>query len=189
VNVAHLEFCASPEWRQMVEELVIPATLRDLDLGDDVLEIGPGPGFTTDLLRTRTARLTAVELDADLAAALATRLAGSNVDVLHGDATELQLPSGRFSGAVSCNMLHHVPTDEAQDAIFSELARVLRPGATLAAADSAPRDALDAFHEGDTYHPIDPAALADRLTGAGFEAVDLREYELGWTCAARRVTA
>jgi SAM-dependent methyltransferase len=185
VNAAHLEFCASPEWRQMVEELVLPATLRDFDLGGDVVEVGPGPGFTTDVLRTRTARLTAVELDADLARRLADRLAGGNVDVVRGDATDLRLPTGRFTGAVSCNMLHHVPTDDAQDRVFTELARVLRPGGLLLAADSAPRDQLDAFHEGDTYHPVDPDVLPSRLTAAGFEGIEVREYELGWTCAAR----
>ncbi|MCI0636396.1 MAG: SAM-dependent methyltransferase, partial [Actinobacteria bacterium] len=60
MNAAHLEFCASPEWRQMVEELVLPAALRDLDLGDDIIEVGPGPGFTTDVLRGRAGRVTAI---------------------------------------------------------------------------------------------------------------------------------
>jgi len=34
---------------------------------DDVSEIGPGPGFTTDVLRQRVAHLTAVEIDDVLA--------------------------------------------------------------------------------------------------------------------------
>lgn len=58
------------------------------ELGDDVLEIGPGPGLTTDLLRERVARLTAIEVDHDLAEPLRRRLAGTNVEVLWGDATE-----------------------------------------------------------------------------------------------------
>jgi 16S rRNA A1518/A1519 N6-dimethyltransferase RsmA/KsgA/DIM1 with predicted DNA glycosylase/AP lyase activity len=87
-----MEFCASPEWRQMVEEIVLPAALRDLDLGDDVVEIGPGPGFTTDVLRTRVEHLTAVEIDPVLAEPLRERLAGTNVDVIEGDATSLDLP-------------------------------------------------------------------------------------------------
>jgi SAM-dependent methyltransferase len=170
----------------MVEEIVLPAALRhDLDLGDDVIEVGPGPGFTTDVLRDRTARLTAIEIDPALAASLAERLAGTNVEVICGDATELDLPDARFTGATSFNMLHHVPTDDAQDRIFAELSRVLRPGGLLVAADSAPRDDLDAFHEGDTYHPIDPDRLGTRLAAVGFTDVDVRLYDLGWTCAAR----
>lgn len=188
MNQAHLDFCGGPEWQQMVQEMVLPAVLRDFDLGDDVIEVGPGPGFTTDGLRTRTSKLTAVELDPALADALADRLAGTNVEVVCRNATELDFPSGRFSAAVSCNMLHHVPTADEQNRILAELGRVLRAGGLLIAADSAPRDELDDFHEGDTWNPIDPEELPARLGALGFEAVDVRSYKLGWTCAARAVS-
>ncbi|HEX6313010.1 MAG TPA: class I SAM-dependent methyltransferase [Acidimicrobiia bacterium] len=184
MNAAHLEFCASPDWRQMVEELVLPAALADHDLGDDVIEIGPGPGFTTDVLRHRVERLTAVEIDTALADALAERLAGTNVTVVRADASVLDLPDGRFSGGTSFNMLHHVPTADLQDRIFAELARVLRPGGLFVAADAAPRDELDAFHEGDTYNPIDPEGLEGRLRRAGFTGVAIRDYDLGWVASA-----
>ena len=65
--------------------MILPEALDDLDLGNDVVEVGPGPGFTTDVLRTRTDRLTAVEIDRALADALAARLAGTNVEVICGD--------------------------------------------------------------------------------------------------------
>ena len=38
------EFCASPEWRTMVEEQVLPDALQGVDLGSEVIEIGLGPG-------------------------------------------------------------------------------------------------------------------------------------------------
>jgi SAM-dependent methyltransferase len=186
MNAAHLEFCASPEWRQMVEEMVLPEALTGVHLGDDVIEIGPGPGFTTDVLRTRAAQLTAVEIDPVLARPLAERLAGTNVTVIEADATSLDLPSDRFTGAGCFNMLHHVPTDDAQDRIFAELVRVLRAGGALVMADGDPRIEVDSFHEGDTYHPIAAAALAPRLAAAGFDAIDVRPYDLGWTCRARK---
>jgi hypothetical protein len=65
VNREHLELCASAEWRQTLRDLILPYALTGTRLGDDVLEIGPGPGLTTDLLRDEVARLTAVELDRD----------------------------------------------------------------------------------------------------------------------------
>ena len=68
-----MEFCSSPEWRAMLEEQILPPVLRDLDLGDDVIEIGPGPGFTTDVLRRRAAHVTAVEIDEVLAERLSSR--------------------------------------------------------------------------------------------------------------------
>lgn len=185
MNAAHLEFCASPEWRQIVEEMILPVALRDLVLGDDVLEIGPGPGFTTDGLRTKAQRLTVVELDPVLARDLARRLAGTNVDVVRGDATALEFANDRFTGAASFNMLHHVPSDDAQDRIFAEVARVLRPGGLFVAADGVASEDLLAFHEGDTYHPIDPDGLAERLSYSGFTRIDVRMYDLGWICEAR----
>ena len=187
MNQAHLEFCASPEWRQMVEELVLPPALADHDLGDDVLEVGPGPGFTTDVLRQRVERLTAVEIDEDLAASLASRLAGTNVEVICGDASALDLPDDRFSAATSFNMLHHVPTAELQDRLFAEVARVLRPGGLFVAADAEPRTDLDDFHRGDTYNPIDPADLERRLGEAGFNDVTVGGFELGWISCGRAI--
>ena len=168
----------------MIEEQILPPVLGDADLGDDVIEIGPGPGFTTDVLRRRVARLTAGEIDAVLAERLATRLAGTNVEVVLADATNTGLDSTRFSGAGSFNMLHHVPTASAQNAIFAELARVLRPGALLVAADAVYSEGLLGFHEGDTYNPVDPGGLAARLETAGFENIDIELFEFGWMCRA-----
>jgi SAM-dependent methyltransferase len=159
--------------------------LRDLDLGDDVIEIGPGPGFTTDVLRRRVAHVTAVELDEVLAARLASRLQGQNVEVIRADATDTGLGSNRFTGAGSFNMLHHVPSVDAQDAIFRELARVLRPGGLLVAADAVYSPDLLAFHEGDTYNPLDPDGLDERLRAAGFAEIAIDRFEFGWMCTAR----
>jgi len=185
VNEQHMVFCASPEWQALVVETILPVALAGVDLGDDALEIGPGPGFTTDVLQTMTAHLTAVEVDPVLADPLAARLAGGNVTVVLGDATALEFPSARFTGAASFHMLHHIPTKEAQDSAFRELARVLRPGAVLVAADSGYREDTLLFHEGDTYNPIEPEELPARLSTAGFAKVEVRQYDLGWVCTAQ----
>ena len=132
MNEAHLEFCASPEWARLVEDELLPWVLDGCELGDDLLEVGPGPGLTTDVLRRKAARVTAVELDLDLAGKLASRLAGSNVTVVAGDVTRLPFPADRFSAAACLTMLHHIPSPALQDAALAELARVLRPGGVLA---------------------------------------------------------
>jgi ubiquinone/menaquinone biosynthesis C-methylase UbiE len=186
VNDAHLVFCASPEWRQIIEEVILPVALGDTDLGDHVIEIGPGPGFTTDVLRTRTARLTAVEVDDELAATLASRLEDTNVKVVHGDATALEFDDGSFTGAASFHMLHHVEPPDAQDQVFAELARVLRPGGVLVAADGVFNEETKAFHADDVYNPVDPDTLGARLHAAGFSSVQVQRHDLGWTCTAWR---
>ncbi len=56
------------------------------------LEIGPGTGALTRPLAERAARVVAVELDADLARDL-RKTAASNVEIVHGDALEMDLRS------------------------------------------------------------------------------------------------
>jgi SAM-dependent methyltransferase len=178
MNQEHLTLCSSAEWAEAVQRWIIPWVLETADVGDDVLEVGPGPGLTTDVLRARVARLTAVEIHSDLAAALAARLAGTNVDVICADATRTQLPAGRFSGAVCLTMLHHVPSLQQQDAVLAEIFRLLRPGGVLAGQDSLDSPDLRNLHHDDIYVPVDPSSLQARVEAAGFTAVhvDTNEY-------------
>ncbi len=167
MNERHLQLCASAEWAETVRHEILPWALGGRDLGDDVLEVGPGPGMTTDVLRRTVARLTAVEVDAHLATALAQRLAGSNVDVVHADGRSLPFENGRFSGATSFTMLHHVPSADEQDRLLGELRRVLRPGGLLGGVDGIDGPDCRDRHTGDKSVPIDPDRLADRPHQAG----------------------
>jgi SAM-dependent methyltransferase len=187
VNEGHAQFCASEEWRAVLRDEILPAVIGTTDLGADLLEVGPGYGATTDYLRERVARLTAVEIHPELAGELAARYAGTNVEVVEGDATELTFAAGRFSAATSLFMLHHVPTAELQDRLFAEVARVLRPGGVFVAADSMASDALREFHHDDVYQPIDPSSLGDRLGAAGFVDAQVNVYrDQGWNSVARK---
>src|SRR3546814_6742697 len=91
----------------------------------------------------------------------------------------------RFTGAVCFSMLHHVPSPELQDELFREAARVLRQGAPFVAVDAAWSEGTAAFHEGDTYQPIDPDTLPGRLAAAGFSDVAVQLNEFGWAALAR----
>ncbi|MEY2568724.1 MAG: hypothetical protein QOE35_3253 [Actinomycetota bacterium] len=184
MNENHLA-CASDEWRAAVRDFIIPWAVAGGDLGDDVLEVGPGYGATTDVFREQVAGLTAVEIDPELAAALATRLAGTNVTVVEGDATALSFEPDRFTGATCFAMLHHVPSAGLQDRLFAEVARVVRPGGLFVASDSLPSDDLRAFHDGDTYVPVDPDSIGARLEQAGFTAVDVSVNDFGWSARSR----
>jgi SAM-dependent methyltransferase len=184
VNSFHLQHCASPEWRRTVEDVILPRALRDVDLGARVLEIGPGPGFTTDVLMTRVDHLTAVEIDPDLARTLADRMAGTNVEVVRGDATVLQFPDEHFSGAASFQMFHHIESDDDQRRVLAELARVVVPGGTVVATDGIENDVTRSFHVDDIYNPIDPEDLRRWLAAAGFSGIEVATYELGWFASA-----
>jgi SAM-dependent methyltransferase len=177
VNETHLSFLASPAWAEQLRREVLPWLDTAGDLGDHVLEIGPGPGLSTDLLRERVAHVTAVEVDRDLATALHARLAGTNVDVLWADAADTGLPSGQFTAATAFSVLHHVPTPEHQDAVLAEVARLLRPGALFAGIDARDVEPIRRGHDGDTFTPIDPDAFPERLRRLGFGATTIGTTE------------
>lgn len=186
MNEAH-EACGGPEWRSLMRSSILPWALGDVDLGDDVLEIGPGYGAATDVVSERVPQLTCVEIDPALVTFLTDRFGGqSHVRVIAGDATALELGDGRFTGAICFTMLHHVPTAEMQDRLLAEVARVLRPGAALVASDNLANDELAAGHADDIYNPVDPATLPSRLEAAGFTDVAVRTNPYAWSVVARR---
>ena len=168
VNESHLTYLASPEWAETLERELLPWVDAAGDLGDDVLEIGPGPGVTTNLLRQRVRRLTAVEIDPSLGEPLRERLAGTNVEVIVGDATEAGLPGSRFSAAACFSVLHHMPSAEHQDHLFAELHRVLRPGGIFVGQDSLDLEMIRLGHADDTFTPVDPDRFGERLAAVGF---------------------
>lgn len=171
MNENHGRVCTSPEWAQHIQVDILPKLTRDVDLGDQMLEIGPGPGAATEGLRSRVARLTAIEVDETAAAALAARYAGTNVEVAIGSATELPYPDASYDSVGCFTMLHHVPTLALQNKVLAEAYRVLRPGGTLIGSDSLPSNDLHHFHADDCYNPIDPASFISRLQTLGFAAI------------------
>jgi phospholipid N-methyltransferase len=121
VNENHAKLLGSPEWAAFLHDEVLPAVVCGVDLGDDMLEIGPGPGAATEWLRHRVRRLVTLEREPDAVAAL----------------------------------------------------RALRPGGTLVGSDSLASDRLHHFHAGDTYNPVEPAALLTRLQTLGFAEITI----------------
>jgi len=171
MNENHARLCPSPEWAAHIQQEILPSLTQHADLGEDMLEIGPGPGAATEWLRHQVRRLTVVEVDGGAARKLADRYAGSNVRVVVGSAAELGYPDGSFDSVGSFTMLHHVPTLALQDKILAEAFRVLRPGGVLICSDSLASNDLHHFHEGDTYNPVEPTSVLGRLQTLGFEKI------------------
>jgi SAM-dependent methyltransferase len=172
MNRFHRRYCDSAKWAEAVEERLLPWALADLDLGPDVLEIGPGFGATTRVLAPQVKHLTAVEVDKPSADRLHREL-GPGVTIVHGDGAELPFPDDSFSAVLCFTMLHHVPSAAAQDEIFAEAARVLRPGGVFAGSDSVTSWRFRLIHLGDTRVEVPPETLPDRLRDAGFTAPEV----------------
>jgi len=173
MNLAHRWLCRSSYWRNAVETYIFPWVLDSLDIGANVLEVGPGPGITTELLRRRVERLTCVEIDPAFADSLSRRINGHNVTVVRQDATAMSFPDATFDGAVCFTMLHHVPSEALQNRLLAEVARVLRPGGVFAGTDSLYSRSFRLLHLLDTMVVVDPSTFPERLRKAGFADVQL----------------
>jgi SAM-dependent methyltransferase len=176
MNLMHRRICASQDWAKQVREKKLPWSLAGVDLGADLLEIGPGFGATTRVLVDMAPNVTAVEVDEKSARDLRTEFDGK-ATILHGDGSRLSLPDNDFSSVVCFTMLHHVPTREMQDGIFAEAFRVLRPGGVFAGSDSRLSLRFRLLHIGDTMNVVDPDELPERLRKAGFEDVEVTVRE------------
>ena len=170
MNLAHRLLCSSDRWAKTVEGELLPWVLGDVDLGDNVLEIGPGYGANIRVLIDRVPRYTAVEIDTAMARRLHGRY-GDRARIITGDGTDTGLPADEFSSVVCFTMLHHVPTAELQDRLFAEAFRVLRPGGVFAGSDSVTSLPFRILHIRDTCNPVPPQTLAGRLSAAGFHDV------------------
>jgi len=186
MNLFHRWYCRGDGWARLLQQRIMPWALDGVALGDDLLEIGPGPGRSTDWLRAKVARVTSVEIDHALAESLQARLAGTNVTVVEGDATELPFSEGSFSAAVCFTMLHHVPSAELQDRLLAETGRVLRPGAVFAGSDSLPGLMWNVYHVFDTRVPVEPETFNRRLEAAGFVEPVVERFRNAFRFRARK---
>ena len=173
MNENHSKLCPSPEWADWIRGELLPSLTAGVDLGAEMLEIGPGPGAATGWLRHKVRRLVALEIDQEAAAKLAVQHDGSNVEVAVGDATAMTFGDASFDSVGTFTMLHHVPTVAAQNQILAETLRVLRPGGVLIGSDSLAGNDLHDFHAGDTYNPVEPAAFLTRLQTLGFGKITI----------------
>lgn len=166
---------------------ILEPLVSSLDLGQELLELGPGPGAATGWLCHRVGRLVALELDPDQAVRLRLEHEGGNVEVVIGDCTDLSFADDSFDTVATFTMLHHLPSAAMQYATLAEALRVLRPRGLLVGSDSLASSELHAFHVEDTYNPIDPARLLVVLQTLGYEAIMLSvDHDLRFT--ARKPT-
>jgi SAM-dependent methyltransferase len=150
--------------------------------GERVLDMGCGAGRHAFEMFRRGADVVALDQDGDELAGVLDLFAamreagevpvGAEADIKQGDALSLPFPDGEFDRVVAAEVLEHLPDDVTA---IAELARVLRPGGTIAV--TVPRwlpericwALSDAYHEvqGGHVRIYTRALLVERLTAAG----------------------
>jgi SAM-dependent methyltransferase len=115
-----------PLWRRLARET-----------GGRVLDVGAGTGRVALDLTRAGARVTALDLDAQLLAELARRAqeAGLAVDVVHADARDFDIPGALFGLiAVPMQTIQLLEDAAARAGFFAAARRVLAPGGLIALA-------------------------------------------------------
>ena len=150
--------------------------------GDRVLDIGCGAGRHACEALRRGARVVAIDADDTEVEGVATLL-GAMVDqgqagpggtgrAVVGDVVRLPFADASFDRVIAAEVLEHVPAD---GAAVQELARVLRPGGTLAVTVPRWFPELVNWALSPAYHAVEGghvriyrrSALRSRLAGVG----------------------
>ncbi|MBA2442948.1 MAG: methyltransferase domain-containing protein [Rubrobacter sp.] len=113
------------------------ATVSGADRGGGmtVADIGTGTGFVAAGLSPRVGRVVAVDNSAAMLGVARQNLAAleaTNVDLVEGDMSHLPLPDDSVDAAFANMVLHHAPEPPA---MLREMARVVKPGGTVAITD------------------------------------------------------
>ena len=175
--------------QEMRRERAILAERLPLD-GGDVLSVGCGWHPGRHLFPRPAFRMTGVDLDPAMIAALVE--SGELDDGTVGRAGELPYEPGSFDVALYRLVLHHVAYQAPLGPVFEEAARLLRPGGALVAVEpglwhpvGAGLAAANRLGLGPAMHgtpddiPLSPRSLLRAARAAGLDP-ELHSVTFGW---------
>ncbi|MFF4618376.1 class I SAM-dependent methyltransferase [Nonomuraea jabiensis] len=167
----------------MAERLVEAAGVR---AGQSVLDVACGQGNAAIAGARRFADATGVDYASGLLAQGRSRAAAERLDVtfLEGDAERLPFPDASFDVALSTVGVMFAPD---QQRAAAEVARVTRPGGTVALAGWTPDGLVGAlFRTIGTYAPPPPQVRSPMLWGTPQRLRELFGEEVEWVTLTTR---
>jgi ubiquinone/menaquinone biosynthesis C-methylase UbiE len=119
------EWTCNTEWKdQIIHNFLITNVIE----GGTVVEIGPGGGRWTEILRSRAKELYVIDVSEVALKLCRQRFAASqNINYLIGDGRTIDLPDTSVDAIWSYDVFVHVNPLDARS-YFQEFARVLKPG-------------------------------------------------------------
>ena len=153
-------FGQDPRWRRFLVSRV------DAGPGDRVLDVATGTGAVAlELQRQRGCTVVGLDQSAQMLEIARARLAG--IELVEGDADHLPFPDSSFDGLTFTYLLRYVDDPAAT---IRELARVVRPGGTIAGLDFGvpPNPVARALWHGWVYAGL---PLAGRVISPGWASV------------------
>jgi arsenite methyltransferase len=160
-----------------------PTALAELKPGEAVLDLGSGGGIDVLLSAKRvgpTGKAYGLDMTDEMLALAREnqRKAGlDNVEFLKGEIENIPLPDASVDVIIS-NCVINLSADK--DRVFAEAFRVLKPGGRLAVSDVVVRGEVPAeirrsveLWIGCVAGALEEAEYRDKLSQAGFEAIDL----------------
>jgi arsenite methyltransferase len=160
-----------------------PTAVADLRPGETVLDLGSGGGIDVLLSARRvgpTGRAIGLDMTDDmleLARRNAEAAGATNVEFVRGTIEEMPLPDASVDVVIS-NCVVNLSADK--DAVFREIARVLRPGGRMGVSDVVAEDELseDERRERGSWAACYAGALSFAEYRAGLEAAGLLDVEI-----------
>lgn len=174
--------------RETVPLLIEAAAIRS---GNQVLEIGSGPGHVADMLSKAGASVTGVDFSPEMVEVARNRY--PNIPFKQADAEDLPFEAESFDAVVANFVVHHLARPET---VFREVHRVLKPGGRFAfAVWGAPEEqssigaffgAVMAHHDleelphGPLFGVTEEKVYEPLLTQAALENCQLSVHEMIW---------
>ena len=153
---------------EMLPELIRATNIRS---GENVLDIGCGPGNSSKILSDTGAEVTGIDFSQKMIdVALANY---SNIAFHQADAEIIPKANGSFDVVIANYVVHHFADPEK---VFSEIARVLKPGGRFAFAVWGPgeeQSSIGAFFPAFSNHH----ELSELPHGPLFGVTDIETYE------------
>ncbi len=147
--------------------------------GARIADVGAGDGFfTVRLARAvgQNGRVTAVDINARAITRLRERLTAeaiSNVDVVQGDAADVQLPAASLDGILLVITYHEI---ERHDQALARFRDALKPDGRLVIVEMLnPTRRLESRDRQTSAHSLSAPFAAGEVRAAGFEIIGLQD--------------